>query len=109
MTLVPFGLFQQVSSLAKAEANCGPLLEIMESGSLKCLNTKSKKSWVIPLALTVFEQGARITPFIRPWSTTTTKELKPFDKGRSVVRSTESCLTGRVAVDAMGVSGGVVM
>ena len=54
----------------------------------------------------VFEQGMRITPFIRPWSTMTIKESCPFEGGRSVTRSTESCLKGRGKDEGMGASGG---
>ena len=61
-----------------------------------------------PAASIVFEQGMRITPFVRPWSTTTIKESCPFDEGRSVMRSTESCLKGRAEVDGIGASGGRV-
>ena len=61
-----------------------------------------------PLASIVFEQGARITPFVRPWSTTTIKESKLLDGGRSVIRSTGSCLKGRVAEEGMGTRGGEV-
>ena len=92
---------------AKAEANCGPLSEMMESYRPQCLNTKSKKSWAIPFASIILEQGARITPFIRPWLTTTIKELKPSDGGRSVMRLTESCLKGRVVEERIGARGGV--
>ena len=53
----------------------------------------------------VFEQGMRITPFVRPWSTTTINDSCPFEGGRSVTRSTDSCLKGRVEDEGMGVSG----
>ena len=49
----------------------------------------------IPAASMVLEQGARITPFVRPWSTMTITESKPEETGRSVMRLTESCLKGR--------------
>ena len=48
------------------------------------------------------EQGARITPFIRLWSTTTIKESWPVDGGRSVMRSMESCWNGRDEEEGMG-------
>ena len=54
----------------------------------------------------VFEQGMRITPFVRPWLTTTIKESCPFDGGRSVIKSTDSCLKGRGEDEGMGASGG---
>ena len=56
---------------------------------------------------TVFEHGARITPFVRPWSTMTIRESCPWERGKSVIRSTESCLKGRQEEDLMGESGGV--
>ena len=62
----------------------------------------------MPAASMVFEQGMRITPFIRLWLTTTIKESCPFDGGRSVIRSTDSCLKGRGEDEGMGVSGGQV-
>ena len=61
-----------------------------------------------PFASIILEQGARITPFIRPWSTMTIKESKPPDGGRSVMRSTESCLKERAAEEGIGAMGGVV-
>ena len=54
----------------------------------------------------VFEQGMRITPFIRPWLITTINESCPFEEGRSVTRSTESCLKNKREEERMGVSGG---
>ena len=72
------------------------------------LKTKSKNNWAIPAASTVLKQGARITPFIRPWSTTTITESKPEETGRLVMRSTERCLKGRETVDKIRQRGGVV-
>ena len=54
----------------------------------------------------VFEQGMRITPFIRPWSTMTINESCPFEGGRFMTRLTESCLKGRGEEEEMQVSGG---
>ena len=48
----------------------------------------------------------RITPFVRLWLTTTINELCLFEGGRSVTRSTESCLNGKGEEEGMGVSGG---
>ena len=78
------------------------------SCSPNCLKTKSKNNWVIPTALTVLEQGARITPFVRPWSTTTITESNPEETGRLVMRLTESCLKGRETEDEIGQRGGMV-
>ena len=62
----------------------------------------------MPAASMFLEQGARITPFIRLWSTTTIKESWPEDRGRSVMRSTESCLNGRIVEEGIGDSSGHV-
>ena len=88
--------------------NCGPLSEISESWSPKHLNTWWRKSLATPAASMVLEQGVRITPFIRPWLTMTINELWPFEGGRSVMRSTDSCLKDRGEDEGMGVSGGRV-
>ena len=79
---------------------------MMESYRPKCLNMQSKKSWATPFTSIILEQGARITPFVRLWSTTTIKESKPSDGGRSVMRSTKSCLKGRVVEEGIGARGG---
>ena len=50
----------------------------------------------------------RITPFVRPWSTTTINESCLLEGGRSVMRSTESCLKGNGKEEGMGASGGQV-
>ena len=71
------------------------------------LSTKLKKSWAIPFASTVLEQGARITPLVRPWSTATMTESSLEESGRSVIRSTDSCLKGRVTEEGMGDKGEV--
>ena len=47
------------------------------------------------MVLMFLKHGARITPFIRPWLTMTNKKSWPEDGGRSVIRSTESCLNRR--------------
>ena len=61
-----------------------------------------------PAASIVFEQGMRITPFVRLWLTTTINESCPLEGGRSVTRSTESCLNGSGEQEGMGASGGRV-
>ena len=55
-----------------------------------------------------FLVGQRITPLVSPWSTTTRRESKPEDKGRSVMRSQEIYWKGREASDLMGDNGGTV-
>ena len=95
------------SSLVNAEANCGPRSEMRVSWSPKHLNMWSKKSCAMPFASIIFEQGVSITPFVRPWSTTTIMESCPCERGKSVMRSTESCLKGREEEDLMGESSGI--
>ena len=56
----------------------------------------------------VFEQGMRITPFIRPWLTMTINESYPFAEGRSITRLTESFLKDKDEEEGMGVSRGWV-
>ena len=72
------------------------------------MNTWWRKSLATPAASMVFEQGMRITPFVRPWSTMTINESCPSDGGRLVMRSTESCLKGSREAKGMGASGGQV-
>ena len=67
-----------------------------------------EKRAATPSAVMVFFVGHRITPFIRPWLTMTSKESKPAEVGRSVIRSQETCWKGQEAWDLMGVSGGTV-
>ena len=43
-----------------------------------------------------FLQCTKITPFERPWSTTTKIELYPSAKGRSVIKSMEQLAKGLV-------------
>ena len=42
---------------------------------------------MIPSEVTPFVVGISIIPFVRPWSTTDKIESKPFDLGKSVMRS----------------------
>ena len=70
----------------------------------KHLKTLLRKTCAMPAASMILEQGVRITPFISPWSTITTTELWPLEGGRLVMRSTESCLKGRVVEKEMGIS-----
>ena len=63
---------------------------------------------MIPAVSMVFEQGVRITPFVNLWSTMTTIESWPSEEGRSVIRSMDSCLKGRVCEEGMGTRGGMV-
>ena len=69
------------------------------SWSPNCLKTFWKKNHPTSTASMVFEQGMMITPFIRPWSTTTMMESVFPTQGRSVTKSTDSCLNSKVVVD----------
>ena len=60
------------------------------------------------MASTVLLQGIKITPFVRPWSTTTIKESKLSHLGRSVMKSVVTNEKGRVASDLIGDRGGVI-
>jgi hypothetical protein len=60
-----------------------------------------------PSEVIVFKHGVIITPFIRPWSTTTMIESKPPEGGRSVIRSTDRKVKGTVTVEGIGTRGGV--
>ena len=93
------------SSLASAEANCGPLSDIRVLWRPNHLKMFSKKSFPTLATSMVFEQGIMTTPFIRPWSTMTMMESWPFTRGKSVTRSTKSCLKGSEEVDRIGFNG----
>ena len=96
------------SSLTRAEANWEPLSDIKVSWRLNHLKTFWKKSFPTSATLMVFEHGIMITPFIRPWLTMTMMESRPFTRGKSVTRSTESCLKGNKEVDGIGFNRGHV-
>ena len=91
-----FTLSSFKSSWNDFTANWGPLSEMMLSGSPNHLYKLSKRSCPVPSAVKVFEQGIKITPFERPWSTTTKIESSPLTNGRSVIRSMEQLANGRV-------------
>jgi hypothetical protein len=48
--------------------------------------------------VSVLLQGIKITPFERPWSTTTKIESCPSAEGRSVIKSMEQLAKGQVDV-----------
>ena len=75
-------------------ANWGPQSEIILSGSPNRLYRLSSRSCAAPSAVSVFVQGIKITPFERPWSTTTKIESKLSTGGRSVIRSIEQLAKG---------------
>ena len=92
----------------KMEANWGPQSEITLSKSLKWRKTLWKNRDVIPSAVMDFFVGQRIIPLVSPWSTTTRRELKNEEGGRSVIRSQEICWKGQVQEDLIGVRGSMV-
>ena len=94
------------SSLANAEANWGPQSDIKESCRPNLLKTWEKKSLATSMASMFLEQGMIITPFVRPWSTTTKMEFLLHTSGRLVTRSTESCLKGSNEDKEIRFSGG---
>ena len=65
-----------------------------------------KKSSATPFTLLL--HGVRITPFERPWSTMTKSESNPLERGRSVIRSTESCWKGQGQEEGRGDNAGTV-
>ena len=77
------------SSTNDFEANCGPLSDIILSGNPNHLYKFSNRYLAVSSAVIVFEQGMRITPLVRPWSTTTKIESKSRIRGRSVIKSIE--------------------
>ena len=100
-------VFEESSkSLPRAKVNWGPLSDIRVSWRLNRLKTFWKKSFPTSAASMVFEHGMMITPFIRLWLTTTMMESRPSTRGKSVTKSTESCLKGNMEVDGMGFNGG---
>ena len=101
-------LRSQASSLARAEANWGPLSDITVSWSPNRLKTFWKKSLPTPAASMDFELGMMITPFVRLWLTMTMMKSMLPTRGRSVTKSTESCLNGSAEVDGTGFNGGHV-
>jgi hypothetical protein len=77
-------------------ANLGSLSEIISSGSPNLLKRLSHRSVAVPSHVIVFAQGHKITPFERPWSTTTRIELYPSTGGRSMIKSIEHEANGLV-------------
>ena len=76
----------------------GPLLEIILSRSPNRLYRFSKSSFAVSSEVRVLLQGSKITPFERPWSTTTRIESYSSTGGRLVIKSMEKFAKGRVEV-----------
>ncbi len=81
------------------DTNCGPQSEMILLG-----NPNRLKTWfriIVAVASAVapsFEQGTKIIPFIRPWSTMEKIESSPRTGGRSVIKSIEIWAKGRIDV-----------
>ena len=67
--------------------NRGSRSEMTLSGIPNLRKRLSIRSVAIPSEVTPFVIGINIIPFVRPWSTTDKIESKPFDLGKSVMRS----------------------
>ena len=80
------------SSQVKEEVNWGPWLDMILSHKQRY--TLWTKSAATPSAVMFFFMGHRITPLVSPWLTTTRRESKPAEEGRSVIRSHETCWKG---------------
>ena len=84
------------SSTNTFDVNCGPRSEMILSGKPNLLYRFSSNNLAVPSAVIVLSHGMRITPLVRPWSTTTRIESKPSTGGKSVIRSIEQLANGRV-------------
>ena len=82
------------SSMNAFDANCGPQSEIILSGSPNCLYKFLRSRCVVSSEVSILLQGSKITPFERPWSTTTKIESYPSVGGRSVIKSMEQLANG---------------
>ena len=78
------------------DVNWGPRSDIILSSNLKHLYKFSNNNCAVFSAVIVFEHGIRIIPFVNPWLTTTRMESCPFTGGRSVIKSIEQFVKGRV-------------
>ena len=79
-----------MSSRNIPEANCGPQLEMILLGNPKLLKTLFRIIVAVESAMAPsFEQGTKIIPFVRPWSTTEKRESCPRTGDKSVIKSME--------------------
>jgi len=67
--------------------NRGSRSEMTLSGIPNLQKRLSIRSVTIPSEVTPFVVSISIIPFVRPWSTMDKIESKPFDLGKSVIRS----------------------
>ena len=68
-------------------ANWGPQSEMILSGSPNLEKALFTSSITVSSEVIVFLQGSSSTPFVRPWSTTTSIESYPDEVGRLVMMS----------------------
>ena len=74
-------------SCATLLANCGPLSEMMCSGSPTRLKTWSCSAFAVSKAEKLVVQGIKIPPLVRSWSTTTKIASKELEVGSPVIKS----------------------
>ena len=97
------------SSINAFDANCGPRSEIILLGSPNLLYKFLSRNLEIPFTVIVLLQRIRITPLLKPWSTTTKIELKLLIDGRSVIKSIEQQVNGLVDLaPSVGINVGLV-
>src|ERR1700749_1213026 len=90
-------------------ANLGSRSDITLSGVPYLENTLSIKISAMSSADAVFFVAVSIIPFVSPWSTMDNIESKPSSGGRSVIRSIDIWLKGRVEVGPLiGCIGGLI-
>jgi hypothetical protein len=74
-------------SFEALDANCGPLSKIKESESPNREKSRSINSCAVCSESIDFEQGMKIAPFVRPWSTKDKIALNLLISCRSVMKS----------------------
>ena len=85
-----------------------PQTEMTLSKSPKQVYNFQKMMVVMLLAVMFFFVRHRITPLLRPLSTTTKRASKPLDRCSPVIRSWDICLNGSVCSEGIGLRGGMV-
>ena len=76
--------------------NRGSRSKMTLSGIPNLWKRLSIRSVAIPSEVTPFIVSISIIPFVRPWSTTDKIESKPFDLGKSVIRSIAIWVNGQL-------------
>ena len=88
-------------------ANLGSLSDMILSGSPNRVKILSINIFAMSLEVAFSEVGVKITPFVRPWSTTDSMASKPEGGGRLVMRSQEIWAKGRREEEgSIGINGG---